>query len=113
MSDHIRDQIAIKYGLTKSQIILSSSHTHTGPVLMDALFDVYPLDAKQLEVIRRYSNNLEKKIIALTGDAIRSMVPAQLFSMNGVTRFQVNRRNNSEATLSNQTSLIGPNDYSC
>lgn len=112
MSDHIRDQIAIKYGLTKSQIILSSSHTHTGPVLMDALFDVYPLDAKQLEVIRRYSNNLEKKIIALTGDAIRSMVPAQLFSMNGVTRFQVNRRNNSEATLTNMTDLNGPNDYS-
>ena len=112
MSDHIRDQIAIKYGLTKSQIILSSSHTHTGPVLMDALFDVYPLDAKQIEVIRRYSNNLEKQIVNLTGDAIRSMVPAQLFSLNGVARFQVNRRNNNESTLVNQTDLNGPNDYS-
>jgi len=111
MSDHIRDQIAIKYGLTRSQIILSSSHTHSGPVLMDALFDVYPLDAKQIEVIRRYSNNLEKTIVALTGDAIHSMVPAQLFSQNGVTRFQVNRRNNSEATLTDQTDLNGPNDY--
>ena len=112
MSDRIRNQIAIKYGLTRSQIILSSSHTHTGPVLMDALFDIYPLDEKQTEAIRNYSNNLEKKIVGLTGDAIRSMVPAQLSSQNGVTRFQVNRRNNSETTLSNQTSLIGPNDYS-
>jgi len=111
MSDRIRDQLAIKYGLTRSQIILSSSHTHTGPVLMDALFDIYPLDAKQIEVIRKYSNNLEKKIVALTGDAIHSMVPAQLFSLNGVTRFQVNRRNNNEATLSKQTDLNGPNDY--
>jgi len=111
MSDRIRDQLAIKYGLTRSQIILSSSHTHTGPVLMDALFDIYPLDAKQTEVIRNYSNNLEKKIVALAGDAIRSMVPAQLFSMNGVTRFQVNRRNNVEATISKQTDLNGPNDY--
>jgi len=112
MSDRIRNQIAIRYGLTRSQIILSSSHTHTGPVLMDALFDIYPLDEKQTEAIRNYSNNLEKKIVGLTGDAIRSMVPAQLSSQNGVTRFQVNRRNNSETTLSNQTSLIGPNDYS-
>jgi neutral ceramidase len=112
MSDRIRNQIAVKYGLTRSQIILSSSHTHTGPVLMDALFDVYPLDSKQVDIIRQYSNVLEKKIVALTGDAIRSMVPAQLFSQNGVTRFQVNRRNNIEATLSSQTNLNGPNDYS-
>jgi len=112
MSDYIRNQIAIKYGLTRAQIILSSSHTHSGPVLMDALFDVYPLDAKQIEIIRRYSNNLEKKIVALTGEAIHSMVPAHLFSQNGVTRFQVNRRNNSESTLTSQTELKGPNDYS-
>jgi neutral ceramidase len=112
MSDRIRNQIAIKYGLTRSQIILSSSHTHTGPVLMDALFDIYPLDEKQTEVIRKYSNKLEITIVALTGEAIHSMIPAQLFSKNGVTRFQVNRRNNSEATLTNQTYLNGPNDYS-
>ena len=111
MSDHIRDQLAVKYGLTRSQIILSSSHTHSGPVLTDALSDVYPLDAKQIEVIRKYSINLEKKIVALAGEAIHSMVPAQLYSLNGVTRFQVNRRNNSEATLSKQTDLKGPNDY--
>ncbi|MCE5345147.1 MAG: neutral/alkaline non-lysosomal ceramidase N-terminal domain-containing protein [Bacteroidales bacterium] len=111
MSDHIRDQIAVKYGLTRSQIILSSSHTHTGPVLMDALFDIYPLDAAQLGVIKKYSDNLEKKIIALTGEALHSMVPAQLFSMNGVARFQVNRRNNNETTLNKQTDLNGPNDY--
>ena len=40
------------------------------------------------------------------------MVPAQLSSQNGVTRFQVNRRNNIDSTLSNQTELHGPNDYS-
>jgi neutral ceramidase len=111
MSDYIRNQIASKYGLTRSQIILSSSHTHSGPVLMDALFHVYPLEAKHIEVIREYSVSLERKIIALTGEAINAMKPAQLFSENGVTRFQVNRRNNKEATLSQQIELKGPNDY--
>jgi neutral ceramidase len=111
MSDRIRNQIAIKYGLTRSQIILSSSHTHTGPVLMDALFDIYPVDKNQIEVIRAYSDNLEKKIIALTGEAIHSMVPAQLFSQNGLTRFAVNRRNNIDSTLTSITELKGPNDY--
>jgi neutral/alkaline ceramidase-like enzyme len=111
MSDNIRNQIAINYGLTRSQIILSSSHTHTGPVLMDALFDIYPLDEEQIDIIRKYSINLEKKIVGLAGQAINSMKPAKMFSQNGVTRFQVNRRNNTEATLSKQTELNGPNDY--
>jgi len=111
MSNRIRDQLAVKYGLTRSQIILSSSHTHSGPVLQDALADIYPLEPKHLEVIKRYSANLEKKIVSLAGEAIKTMVPAQLYSQNGVTRFQVNRRNNSEATLSRQTDLNGPNDY--
>jgi Neutral/alkaline non-lysosomal ceramidase, N-terminal len=111
MSDNIRNQIAVKYGLTRSQIVLSSSHTHTGPVLMDALFDIYPLDKKQIKVIRKYTVLLEKKIVDLAGEAIHSLKPAQLFSENGVTRFQVNRRNNKEATLCKQIELRGPNDY--
>jgi neutral ceramidase len=111
MSDHIRNQIAIRYGLTRSQIILSYSHTHSGPVLSDALYDIYPLDQSQLKVIQEYSGNLEKRIVDLTGEAIHNMVPAQISSMTGITRFQVNRRNNTEAELTAQTELKGPADY--
>jgi neutral ceramidase len=111
MSDRIRNQIAIRYGLTRSQIILSYTHTHSGPVLMDALFDIYPLDDNQLKVIQEYSASLEKKIVDLTGAAIHAMVPAQIRSGSGITRFQVNRRNNIEASLTAQTVINGPNDY--
>ena len=112
ISDHIRNQLEVKYGLTKSQIILSSSHTHTGPVLMSSLSDLYPLDSLQTEGIRKYSEDLENKLVALVGKAIKSLKPAQLYTGNGITRFQVNRRNNTEATLTPQTVLNGPNDYS-
>ncbi|MBK9390709.1 MAG: neutral/alkaline non-lysosomal ceramidase N-terminal domain-containing protein [Bacteroidetes bacterium] len=111
MSDNIRNQLAVKYGLTRSQIILSCSHTHTGPVLDGALYDIYPLDAHKREVIRNYSSNLEKKIVELTGEALSKMAPAKIFSQNGVTRFQVNRRNNTEATINQANDLKGPNDY--
>ena len=111
MSNRIRDQLAVHYGLTRSQIILSSSHTHSGPVLQDALSDIYPLEQQHKDAIAKYSADLEKKIVSLAGEAIRSMVPARLYSQNGVTRFQVNRRNNAEAALNSQTHLNGPNDY--
>ncbi len=111
MSDNIRNAISEKYGLRKSDIILSSSHTHTGPVLMNALFDIYPIDEAQIEIIKRYSDKLEKKIVELTGEAITSVAPAVLFAENGVVRFQVNRRNNNAATLHKQSELNGPNDH--
>ena len=111
MSHHIRNRIAAEYGLGKSHIVLSSSHTHSGPVLMDALFDIYPLDDSHIEIIRNYSKILEDKIVTLAGEAIRSLTSARLYSENGVVRFQVNRINNNEATLLSQTELNGPNDH--
>ena len=111
LSDRIRDRITANYGIPRSGIILSSSHTHSGPVLMDALFDIYPIDENHLKVIKAYSDYLENVILQIAGEAIASMVPAQICSQNGVVRFQVNRRNNPENTILQQTELNGPNDY--
>lgn len=112
LSDLIRDRIEDQYNLSRAQIILSSSHTHSGPVLSGALYDIYPLDDDQLEKIDQYSAKLAEQIVKLVGQAKNSMQPAQLYSQNGVVRFQVNRRNNPAGTLTQQTELQGPNDYS-
>ena len=111
MSDRIRDRLEVKFNLSRAQIILSSSHTHTGPVLRGALYDIYPLDSKQLKKIEQYSGKLTDKIVKLVGEALNSMQSVQVYAQNGITRFQVNRRNNNERTLNTQTELKGPNDY--
>jgi len=111
MSNRIRDRLAADYGLARAQVILSSSHTHSGPVLEGALSDIYPLERQHQEAIRKYSAHLENTIVSLAGEALGSMVAARLSSQNGVTRFQVNRRNNPGAALSHQAHLNGPNDY--
>jgi hypothetical protein len=111
LSDNIRDRLEDLYNLSRAQIILSSSHTHSAPVLSGALYDIYPLNEEQLEKIDSYSDKLSDQIVELVGMAINSLQPAQLYSQNGVVRFQVNRRNNPAATLTRQTELNGPNDY--
>ena len=73
--------------------------------------DIYPLDDAQLAKITRYSRWLETRIVDLVGQAMRNLAPASLASGNGVTRFQVNRRNNNDALLTQLTELKGPNDY--
>lgn len=111
VSDNIRDRIKAKYGLNRDQILLNSSHTHSGPVLQNALSDIYVLDADQLARVSSYSKALEDKIVNLVGDALKKLEPVTVFAQNGVTRFQVNRRNNPVATLTKVPELKGPNDY--
>lgn len=111
LSDRIRDRISRKFGLERSEIILNSSHTHCGPVLGEALLDVYPLEQSHIKKIRRYTSELEDRIVSLIGASLEAMQPARLSSSNGVARFQVNRRNNDAATLSVASDLNGPNDY--
>ena len=111
ISDKIFERCEKRYQLAKSQIILSSSHTHTGPVLRESLYNIYPLSDEHIEMIDSYSRQLENDIVTLIGQAFENMVSAQLFTGNGVVRFQVNRRNNNSSTLSTQTDLNGPNDF--
>ena len=111
VSDRIRDRIKSNYGLDRAQILLNSSHTHSGPVIGDALTDIYILDNQQVEQIKKYTKILEDQLVEMVGLAIKNMEPAGLYAQNGVTRFQVNRRNNAANLLTQLTELQGPNDY--
>jgi len=111
LSDRIRDRLEDEYKLSRAQIILSGTHTHSGPVLEDALYDIYPLDEHDIPSIEQYSGKLADQIVALAGEALSSMEPVQIYAQNGVTRFQVNRRNNDASTLHTQSELKGPSDH--
>jgi hypothetical protein len=111
-SDRIRDRLEKEYGFSRSQIILNCSHTHSGPVMRDTLANWYPLDAEMEKKVKKYSEDLEDKIIEMVGRAITRMIPAEIYSGNGIARFQVNRRNNPEPMSEFYTDLKGPNDYS-
>ena len=49
LSEEVCADLAEKLSLQRSQIMLTSSHTHCGPVLSNALYDIYPLRRKQKE----------------------------------------------------------------
>jgi neutral ceramidase len=100
--------------LAPDQIILSASHTHCGPVLRGALYDIYPLDDDQRVRIEKYSTWLEAKIIETVGQALADLAPARLAAGQGMTAFAVNRRNNLEGDvpgLIQQGALKGPVDH--
>lgn len=111
MSERIKAAIYRKHGISKAQIMLNSSHTHSGPVLSHSLVDIYPLGNEDKIKIEKYSNWLERKVIKLISESIGKMEAVTLESGIGVTRFQVNRRNNKATELVKLRELKGPNDH--
>ena len=110
-SDKVRIAINRRYGLKHSQIILSSSHTHSGPVISRALKYIYPMSDQDWKVVDKYTDQLSEKLLGLVEKAMGNLQPAYLYTHNGITRFQVNRRNNKENSITTTSELQGPNDY--
>ena len=110
ISDHVRARLEEAYHLQRDQVMLTSSHTHSGPVLQNALSDIYPLGEERKAKIDHYSRVLERRIVATVGEALGNLAPAQLFAGMGIARFAVNRRNNDAAEVTSVTdrALEGP-----
>ncbi len=111
VSDRIRQTLSERHHLDNSQIILSGSHTHSGPVLENALIDIYPMDTAETLKVKQYTAQFEARILQVADAAMQSLQPVTLFSQNGIARFQVNRRNNNAGTILISSELKGPSDY--
>jgi hypothetical protein len=99
VSEGICGALKQQYGLERSQIMLASSHTHSGPVVGTSLTDCYPLDDAQIRSIERYTVWLEETIVKTIATALSRSTPATLWAAEGMTDFAVNRRNNRAADV--------------
>lgn len=116
MSDRVFSQVQQKYGLERSQIMLTFSHNHCGPRLGDDLIDYYPVEVEQEQLVAEYTDLMVQRSVELVGDALQNLAPAQLAQGSGLCTFAVNRRNNKEAEVPDKLAqgkeLNGPVDHS-
>jgi hypothetical protein len=117
LAGQICDELAAKYGLSPPQIALSTSHTHTGPVVAGNLRSMHYalLDERQRQLVEQYATQLTEQIVQLVGEAIEHLQPADIAWGSGRATFAVNRRNNVEAQVPELRAagrLAGPVDHS-
>lgn len=113
LSSSICKRIETAYHLERKDIILSSSHTHSGPVMNTNLYGIYPpFDAYQKKQIEDNRLFIEEQLVTVAGRAINSLAPVRLSSGVGIARFAVNRRENKwdDETIY-KPDLKGPSDY--
>lgn len=114
ISQRIAEQVETKYGLARKSLALSTTHTHSGPVVGTNLRAMYALDASMWALVDRYTAELESKVVAAIGAALESLEPAELHWTVGRAQFAVNRRNNPEnevPQLRQNDRLRGPVDH--
>lgn len=92
VGDPIRRRIEEKTRIPATSVLLSSSHTHTGPTLS---LDLTPRDGRALADTERtvaYTKDLQDKLVQLVVDAAEKLEPARLSWSVGVVHFVMNRR---------------------
>src|SRR5262245_26579390 len=88
----LREQVAAKTKATANSVIVSSSHTHTGPTLS---LDRTPQEVKSpadAERTAAYTRELCDKIVDTAAEAAIKLQPAKLSWSSGVVHFVMNRR---------------------
>lgn len=114
LSVPICQKLTKKFGFAREAIILSSSHTHTGPVVGHTLSAMHFLDEAQQKLVDDYAELLPRKIVDVVDEAVKNLAPAKLTWKIGSAGFAVNRRNNKEpdvVKLKEAGELKGPVDH--
>jgi len=113
LSVSICSRLEEEYGLKREDIVLSSSHTHSGPVINHNLSLAYPpFDENQKKQIEDNRSFIGEQISTVTGRAISNLAPVRLSSGVGIARFAVNRRENKwDDEMLYSPDLKGPSDH--
>lgn len=103
-----------RHGLPRAALVLSTSHTHSGPVVGDNLRSMYAIDDAAWALVRRYTATLQAAVIEVVGAALADLRPAEVHWTVGRAHFAVNRRANPEKDVPDLRAvdrLAGPVDH--
>jgi hypothetical protein len=79
ISDPVRARLEKQYGLTKAQVLLNCSHTHTGPETQSWPHE-FTLDQKEIKKIDDYGKKLQDQLVNLVGEALKNLRPVKIYS---------------------------------
>jgi len=93
IAEPICEQIRMKTGLKREQILLNSAHVHTGPLLSLRLTPLRNgMTAGDMERTIAYTRRLQDQIVEVVAKAAAKLEPADLRWGSGVIHFVMNRR---------------------
>lgn len=111
-ADPICEAIMAETGLTRAQILINSSHTHTGPSQAHSPTTPSYLKPAYVRDLYDYTQWLQTRIVQTAVAALNSPQPARLSQTTGVASFVMNRREPSARGIILGHNPRGPADRS-
>ena len=111
VSHNIAERVEKQHHLTRDRLLLSSSHTHGGPVVDKMLGLMYPMNSQQWAGVEAYTSELEDKIVELVGASLKSLRTARLRFGHGEASFAMNRRQRTNEEMVIGVNKEGPVDH--
>lgn len=110
ISERVGAEVEKKYGLRRAQLMINSSHTHSGPTVRDNLETMFDLTPEQKQAIGVYGNGLVEKLVSVVGAALGDLQPAEVAVGHGTGTFAMNRRLAVNGEIKNSLNPTGPVD---
>ncbi len=110
ISDIVAARVEKEYGIDRAQLVLNSSHTHTGPLIRHNLETMFELKPEDSQVVTDYAAALTEKLVMVVGAALKDLAPANLWFGNGRATFAINRRENTPKGVIIGENPGGPGD---
>jgi neutral ceramidase len=92
VTEAICQRIGERTGLKRHQLLINSSHTHTGPAFAESDVVAYGIADGAVANMRAYRQLLQERIVGAVEQALRRMEPVELSYGSGVVPFVMNRR---------------------
>jgi neutral ceramidase len=110
ISDIVAARVEKAYGIDRAQLVLNSSHTHTGPLIRHNLEIMFELSPQDSQVVTDYAAALTERLVMVVGAALKDLAPANLWFGNGRAMFAINRRENTPKGVIIGENPTGPTD---
>ena len=92
VTESMFQRIMERTGLKREQLLVNSSHTHTGPAIAESDSSAYAVREEAAAHTRAYRHTLQDRIVAAVEQALAKMEPVELSHGTGVVPFVMNRR---------------------
>ena len=111
ISESVTTAVSKETGLTRDRILLTASHTHSGPVLRENLADMYDLSPAETKKVQDYTAKLKGQLARVLVEAFQNRKPAKLSIGEGDVGFAINRRQATAKGVSIGLNPDGPVDH--
>jgi hypothetical protein len=107
----VAGRVEQELGLPPQFLLLNASHTHSGPSLRGPAVTAKDLENERIRGAHEYTQELEKKLVRVIGEALSKLAPARLTWNRARSGFAMNRRLPTPKGYTNSPNPEGPVDH--